>query len=267
MSDCTEAVKSVSVTNLVNQREAIVSRLNQAIGLIGEARVIAAQARLGMPRIEMVPCSQRGSVSLSDTDEARKRIQTVVDAGGWGLLMSESGLRTFMDAKARAEWDSNLYEGKNVPELTIENVRATFQVLNEARGDMFDRGVLETFRRLSWEYKTNSPRLFGKRIIVNHLARYCGRYLSFVTSTCNELDDLARVFTVLDGKPEPDHRTGYWHRLEQAARASAPMIEDDYCTLRWYKRGTGHLTFKRPDLVQKLNDILAKHHPNALPAA
>jgi len=40
--------------------------------------------------------------------------------------------------------------------------------------------------------------------------------------------------------------------------------ENDYFHLRWFKNGNGHLTFKRADLVEQMNRILAKHYPNAL---
>ncbi|EJR2496772.1 DUF4942 domain-containing protein, partial [Salmonella enterica] len=30
--------------------------------------------------------------------------------------------------------------------------------------------------------------------------------------------------------------------------------------------GTAHITFKRPDLVDKMNDIIAKHYPGMLAA-
>lgn len=33
-----------------------------------------------------------------------------------------------------------------------------------------------------------------------------------------------------------------------------------------YKKGTGHLTFKNPTLVDGLNKILAQHAPDVLPA-
>lgn len=261
-----ELVKSVSITNLTNQRAACIERVRQALDLLAEARDIASSAHLSWPRIEVAPSGRCHGATVPGGD-AFERIRRELDAGGWAYLMRESGLRTFMDAQARRDWDSNLYEGKDVPALTPENVAATFTTLNESRADLFERGVINCFRRLSWDYKTNNPRKFGKRIIVNSLARTDGRWLWFSHDTCSQLDDLARVFHVIDGKPEPDHRNGYWQRLEDAAKASAPIIQDDYCSVRWYKRGTGHLTFKRPDLVERLNQILAKHHPNALPAA
>lgn len=122
---------------------------------------------------------------------------------------------------------------------------------------MFERGVLQCFRRLSWDYKTNQPFKFGKRIIVRRLLT-SGSPNFHVT---NELDDLIRVFSILDGKPEPDHRNGAYYLVSDARRSEA---EHDYFSLRWFKNGNGHLTFKRADLVNQMNKILAKHYPNAL---
>jgi hypothetical protein len=45
------------------------------------------------------------------------------------------------------------------------------------------------------------------------------------------------------------------------------MLETPYFSLRWFGNGNGHVTFTRPDLVERLNGILARHQPNALPAA
>ncbi|WP_289472880.1 DUF4942 domain-containing protein, partial [Klebsiella pneumoniae] len=89
----------------------------------------------------------------------------IIDTRGWDYLLSESALRTFMDAKAREQWNRQISEG-DVPEFTVANIEATFAQLYGARGDMFERGVIECFRRLSWNYRTNQPFKFGKRIIV-----------------------------------------------------------------------------------------------------
>ncbi|CAK0539426.1 methyltransferase domain protein [Burkholderia pseudomallei] len=183
----------------------------------------------------------------------------IIDIRGWDYLLSESGLRTFMDAEAREQWNRQISEG-DVPEFTVANIEATFAQLYGARGDMFERGVIECFRRLSWNYRTNQPFKFGKRIIVRCLLS-SGSPNHRVT---NELDDLIRVFCVLDSKPEPDHRHGAYVLVSEVRQARQTEAEHDYFHLRWYKNGNGHLTFKRPDLVEKMNQILAKHYPNAL---
>ncbi|MCS6515129.1 DUF4942 domain-containing protein, partial [Burkholderia thailandensis] len=79
-----------------------------------------------------------------------------------------------------------------------------------------------------------------------------------------ELDDLTRVCCILDGKPEPDHRHGADGLFSEAPQARRTEAENAYFHLRFFKNGNGHLTCKRLDLVEKMNQILAKHYPNAL---
>ncbi len=261
-----DLVKSVSIANLASQRAAVVERVRQALDLLGEAQQLASRAHIGFPRLVIDNSySRRGTVCVTGDyarrDEAETAILHTIDAEGWNYLLQESGLRTLMDATARETWAKQIAEGE-VPELTAANIEATFGQLYEARGDMFERGVLQCFRRLSWDYKTNQPFKFGKRVIVTGLMT--GGYAG--SRATNELDDLMRVFHVLDGQPEADHRNGM-HALISAARHERRRdAENAYLHLRWFKNGNGHATFKRPDLVDKLNLILAKHSPTALAA-
>jgi hypothetical protein len=38
--------------------------------------------------------------------------------------------------------------------------------------EVFERGIINVFKGLSWDYKTNSPCSFGKKIIINHLVTH-----------------------------------------------------------------------------------------------
>ncbi len=165
--DSTDLVKSVSITNLANQRVAVVERVRAALDLLGEAQQLAKAAHLGFPRLvldESYGCRGRPTITgeHAKRDEAEASMVRIIDIRGWDYLLSESGLRTFMDAKARDQWSNQIAEG-DVPELTAANIEATFAQLYGARGDMFERGVLQCFKRLSWSYKTNAPFLFGKQ--------------------------------------------------------------------------------------------------------
>jgi len=71
---------------------------------------------------------------------------------------------------------------------------------------------------------------------------------------------------VLDDKPEPDHRRGWHGRLSACNRTDMPDAADDYLSVKSFRNGNGHVTFKRQDLVDKMNLIIAKHYPGALPA-
>lgn len=52
---------------------------------------------------------------------------------------------------------------------------STFEQLHQNKDEVFERGVINVFRGLSWNYKTNSPCKFGSKIIVNNLVRW-GRW-------------------------------------------------------------------------------------------
>lgn len=184
-----------------------------------------------------------------------------VDAALWEYLLALSGLRTFLDAEAKKDW-AEAIDKRNTPELTAQNIHDTFRAMHARRDDFFERGVVKVFRRLSWDYKTNKPQRFGKKLIM----RYVIDSMGFATqSTCEALDDLIRAMHVLDKKPEPDHRRGAWNALSKSMSLDRREWETDYFHLKTFKNGNGHLVFKRLDLVEDLNRILHNHHPDALP--
>lgn len=275
----TEIVRSISVENMVNQRAAVIERLQQATRLVREAATIAGAGGLGMPRISISTGWSRGGYerSLADCytgarpggyqvhreadpdEEVQKIIRHGVDAAAWQHLMSESGLRSLMDATARERWDSGIQKGE-FPELTRANIEATFAQLHGARGEMFERGVIACFKALAWDYKTNLPQKFGKRIVI--------RYLTSSHRGADELDDLVRVFHVLDGQPEPDHRHGVYSMLCDAGlrHGKAGECKSEYLRIKAFQNCNGHVEFLRLDIVEKMNQIIAKHYPGALPA-
>lgn len=279
----TELVPSVSVTNMVNQRAAMMQRLEQACGLIQEAAELAENANLGMPRMlvsrefarhggECDIASARLKTdssgrtwdrARSPAEDLKKTLQLGIDCAAWQYLMSQSGLRSLMDAEARKKWDESVRAGE-VPEFNEPNVRSTFGMLHDARGEMFERGVIACFKSLAWDYKTNLPQKFGKRIVMTYLTGWHSY------EKANQLDDLMRVLSILDGKPEPDHRNGISALLSAGGLGGygpkAGQVENDYLSIRTFKNTNGHITFKRPDLVDRMNLIIAKHYPGALPA-
>lgn len=262
----TDLVPSLSIENFLQQRDAMVERAREARRLLREVHDLATV-------LPDVPGSS-GWFRLSLYTEPERREFTedygfdnyvkAIDAACWARLLDLSGLRTFMDAAARKAWDENI-DKRKVPELTYENVRATFEVMHQSRGDMFERGVVAVFKSLSWDYKTNNPVMFGKRVVLGYV--YENWIGNRITVRCgggaDKLDDVMRVFCILDGKPEPDHRQGAYRRL--CDTNGAPTDFDGYFTVKGFKNGNAHLTFTRSELVDRMNQIIAKHFPGALP--
>lgn len=262
-----ELVRSVSITHLLQQRDAVTDRLRQAFGLLREAHEIASSAHLGFPHIT-VSKDYRGHgedvvASQIAADAALATAKAAIDAAAWRYLMQESGMRSLMSATKRAEFDEHV-DKNQMPELTREAVYSTFGALHDSRAEMFDQGVIECFKKLSWHYKTNLPQKFGKRFILTYLSYSYG----INHRASDQLDDLMRVFRVLDGKPEADYRHGCYAQLAMAFReqpAWPKAFENPYFSIRLFRNGNGHMTFKRFDLVDTLNRIIARHFPNALP--
>ncbi len=63
-------------------------------------------------------------------------------------------------------------EYDNFPEISEANILSTFEQLHQNKDEVFERGVINVFKGLSWDYKTNSPCKFGSKIIVNNLVRW-----------------------------------------------------------------------------------------------
>ncbi len=67
---------------------------------------------------------------------------------------------------------SRSLEYDNFPEISEANILSTFEQLHQNKDEVFERGVINVFKGLSWDYKTNSPCKFGSKIIVNNLVRW-----------------------------------------------------------------------------------------------
>lgn len=256
-----ELIPSVSIEAMLQRREALHGIIEQIGTLLRQADELGRAGGFG----ELSNYAENGRhygpprANLA-TVEGRKVVQTALDAQGWRHLLDESGIRSFMSAKKRKEWDEAIQELK-VPPLNRDAIAGTFADLYENRGTMLEQGVVEVFRCLSWNYKTNKPEAFGKKLIRAYAVQ--GGWPSH--NFGDELDDLLRIMCKLDGRPEADHRRGSYSRLFDAIRAKTDYV-DDYVSVKLYRKaGTAHVTFLRPDLVDRMNGILAKHYGNALP--
>lgn len=181
--------------------------------------------------------------------------------------MKKSGMLSVMDAKARDQWYRSL-EGDNIPAISEESIYGTFKQLHRDKGEVFERGVINVFKSLSWHYKTNSPCRFGKKIIETNLVSYNQRGFSLEHNyRRDQLADLERMLHLLDGKAIPDNRSDLTTRLYEHIRTHpqmAKVYKDDYFSIKYFMKGSAHLTFKKPALMDKMNEIIAKHCPGIL---
>ena len=98
--------------------------------------------------------------------DSAERVQAELDASMWRRAFDLTGFKQLMDAQAVAEFERSL--SPKPPEFTESNIRSTFIDLHGKSRDMFRRGVVNVFRYLSDDYKTNAnePFRIGRKLVM-----------------------------------------------------------------------------------------------------
>ncbi|WP_318385543.1 DUF4942 domain-containing protein [Enterobacter sp.] len=265
----TDVICSTSIERIVTGRNAALTRIESLISELDDISILTHDIGGGtVQEWGMREGHHYGCWFTEKPVKAMKAMTRNIDRRIWRDLMNKSGMLSLMDAQARDEWHKSL-EKDDIPAISEDNILSTFEQLHQSKGEVFERGVINVFKGLSWDYKTNNPCYFGKKIIVNNLVKYdkWGYSLSWGWRR-DQLADLERMLFLLDGKTIPDNRHDVTIRLMDFIRDNPrqQVFEDDLFTIRLFQKGSGHITFKRMDLVEKMNDIIAKHYPGMLAA-
>jgi hypothetical protein len=269
LTDHTDIICSTSLERIVTGRNTALTKIRNIIEQLDEVSTLTSTIGGGIAKDWAMHQGYRyNSWLIEKLDTAMKAIMRNIDQSIWRDLMHKSGMLSLMDAQARDQWSKDLEEGE-LPEISEANILATFEQLHQSKGDVFERGIINVFKGLSWDYKTNNPCCFGKRIIVNYLVKYDSwGYSLNLGWRRDQLADLERMLYLLDDKAIPDNRQDITIQLMNFIHNNPyqQVFEDDLFSIRYFQKGSGHITFKRPDLVEKMNDIVAKHFPQMLPA-
>ncbi|WP_416233797.1 DUF4942 domain-containing protein [Escherichia coli] len=268
LTDHTDVICSTSIERIVTGRNAALGLTEILIHQLNDISALTDSIGGGKANEWGVRQYRYDCWLMEKPETAMKAISRNIDRGIWKDLMKKSGMLSLMDAQARYEWYKNL-EGEDIPAVSEANILSTFEQLHQSKGEVFERGVINVFKGLSWNYKTNSPCKFGTKIIVTGLVK-CDRWgfgLNWGWQR-DRLADIERMLVLLDGKPVPDNRADVTRRLGDHIHENrhSNHYEDEMFVIKYFQKGTAHIVFKRPELVDKLNDIIARHYPGALAA-
>lgn len=268
LTDHTDVICSTSIERIVTGRNAALSLTEILIHQLSDISTLTDSIGGGKSNEWGVRQYRYDCWLMEKPETAMKAITHNIDRGIWKDLMKKSGMLSLMDAQARDEWYKNL-EGEDIPAVSEANILSTFEQLHQSKGEVFERGVINVFKGLSWNYKTNSPCKFGTKIIVTGLVK-CDRWgfgLNWGWQR-DRLADLERMLMLLDGQPIPDNRADVTRRLSDHIHTNrySNRYEDEMFAIKYFQKGTAHINFKRPEQLDKLNDIIARHYPGALSA-
>lgn len=201
---------------------------------------------------------REGGVGLGSGQINTKAITRDVDRTLWRTAFDKTGLRNIMDQQAMDQFERQVRD--DPPAFTMDNIEATFLEFFQQADEIFARGIYNVFRRLDHKYRTNEkePFVIGDKAILGYRFQHRFGGGIEIRHSCDQLfGDIDRVFKTLDGKPFIPRS------LESAINAEMKeppyVYEDDYYQVKGFKNGNAHFKFKRADLLEKVNKIIAAY--------
>jgi hypothetical protein len=233
----------------------------KALQLHGDARRLndMAKAELDAVGTYLMPNS-------AQFHESMERAQAELDRSMWKRAFDLTGFKQLMDAEAVKDFERSLYP--KPPEFNDGNIRATFIDLHQRSGQMFRRGIVNVFKYLSDDYKTNKKEAFkvGRKVVMTYMVSPAfKRGLQIRIGAGDKLDDIDRIIKTLDGKQFKPRSLEY--AINAALEKSEPFEDANY-RAKGFKNGNLHLEFKCQELLDGLNEQIAEHYSDgALPDA
>jgi hypothetical protein len=177
-----------------------------------------------------------------------------LDRSYWRRAFDHTGLMQILDATQRQKFERELSE--NHTEFTLQNVQDIFLTFCQQADEMFNRGVIQVFERLSSEYaRHDSFKMTEKIILSGYIEPRFSRGLQIRSGWyADTINDVDRVLKSLDGKK---HMPRTLENEMNNSFQHGDIYAGEYVTAKAYKNGNIHLTFNRNDLVDKINKIIA----------
>jgi Domain of unknown function (DUF4942) len=255
MSTATSSTLSVrrTIPELVRVYESAAADIRAAFQSIADAER-RLNATYTMENACDIRVRGRYSHHTMDWDDPSGAIE-LLKRDAWRALVERLELRRMLSVQRAKELDEQLERGE-LPEITEQSVFAFAQFYSDHIDDMMGEAVSEVFEFLrprKNEYKTNSQLEIGPRVILARAVE-TGWIKGFRVHhhRSQQFQAMESVFAALDGKGAVSKT--HYSALENAIKA-APVGETPYFAYRCCKNGNLHLQFRRPDLLQRLNQI------------
>lgn len=274
-------IPRASLVELAKWRNVSLARYEQAHELMQQVDTILDEADEARRRAAPHPgrrlvCDARrsstfGQYRVAERGDFLESARQIIDADVWSYVVERTELERLMDKRAKDEFRQQLSD--NPIEFTVENAVATLEGFLAQSSEIFARGIAEAFSALDRRFKTHDGFKIGSRVIIDRAFDDCGHwvYRSWGANHRDTLQDIERIFFVLEGKTPPLQYAGIVGAIDEARKdrprltASRYEVETDYFLARVFLNGNLHLWFKRRDLVARVNKTLADYYGEVIP--
>lgn len=189
----------------------------------------------------------------------------IVDTEAWSHVIAITDMERLMDKEAKGDLYQSLLT--DPPPATVDNIRATLQQFMADAGTIFRRGIANCFSKLDRRFRSHDGFKIGHRLILERMFSEHGSW-NYHRDMESTLLDIERTFLVIDGRKVPNSWSGIVGQLRNARtgyRAQQTEVEDEFFTVRAFKNGNCHVWFKRADLLEKVNKLLAEYYGEVIP--
>lgn len=211
-------------------------------------------------------------MALRNTNAARAEFYGQHRRAAWLRVFDRMEFRKWLDKKQTDEFLRDVQQNSNIP-FTADNIRGTLENVILQRARLFEQSVLNVFDALTRYHKDNTNHTEGWKSNADYMVNpklvfpwgcvfdgFLGFRLSYNRSEIDIYNDLDRILCILDGKPFEQCGT-----IEQTLHAqfrgeyrkTPGTCESEYFEIRYFKKGTIHLKWKRRDLWEEFNQRAA----------
>lgn len=186
------------------------------------------------------------------------RVVRDLDRAFWRRAFDLTGFSKLMDYEAKNKFERDLEN--DPPEFTMENIKTTFLALFQDADEMFNRGIVNVFKQLSPDFKRHDCFKVAEKIILQYTCDSFYDYPFIHYGKGQIINDVDRVFKILDSQQHNSRELESALNTHWKANGHGSVYEDDYYQVKAYKNGNTHWKFKRLDLLEKVNELIAEHY-------
>ena len=247
-----DLIKRTTITEMVAVYQAAIVDIESAYNLLEGARHRLREAFAEQSRsyyFETIP-RNRDHLPCAKTDMESLILKLKQDA--------RLNLEKYLSSARTRELRSQIENPKELPEIDIQVVMDMIQNVSGNMDQYIKEAAAEVFDMLRpryADYKTNERFRIGNKVILT--AFYPSRWGDKPHIDYNRTQDfrnLDNVFHLLDGKGAVDTYRGPLMDSIESGIDFGEWHETEYFKFKMFKNGNIHITFKRMDLVQALNE-------------
>lgn len=247
-----------AITSMVERRNQAKAFMEEAIDLIAKAQALAPEYTFEYVLAKEIPW-------YIDNQSEKKAILTkALDRKCWEALLDQSKLGVVMNS-TQLEQVRNEIEYQT-PELTLNRAMTTFMDLFHVKEKTFREGLVKVFKDLSGKFKSHDVFKIKKRIILDNALS--GYHWSHRNKKKDIFNDVWHYLYFLDGNDPTEVAYDDQPANIISAGHGKGISEFEFEQFRvvTYQKGSVHIWLdKRPDLIDKVNGLIAEYYGQTLP--